>query len=265
MSSDRLSLKWKDFQSDASESFRGLRDNTDFSDVTLASEGNQQIKAHKVILAASSPFFMEILRSNKHSHPLIYMRGVKGKYLVAILDFIYNGEVNIYQEDLENVLALAEEIQLKGLMRHKEIHQENIQQNKYHNKTKKEMTSVKRNVMEIKTEDIVNSSDESSREITFWDYKGDVASALLSEERSNRSQVTINSDFDNWNEKLDSMIEKIDGMWKCKSCVKTNKNKQDARRHTETHIEGFFHSCNDCAKQFRTSNALHTHMSRVHN
>ena len=30
-----------------------------------------QIEAHKVILAASSPFFQAILKKNKHSHPLI--------------------------------------------------------------------------------------------------------------------------------------------------------------------------------------------------
>ena len=30
-----------------------------------------QIEAHKVILAASSPFFQAILMKNKHSHPLI--------------------------------------------------------------------------------------------------------------------------------------------------------------------------------------------------
>ena len=36
-----------------------------------------QIEAHKVILAASSPFFQAILKKNKHTHPLIYLRGMK--------------------------------------------------------------------------------------------------------------------------------------------------------------------------------------------
>ena len=63
-----------------------------YCDVTLVSEGNQQIKVHKVILAVSSPFFTEMLRSNKHSHPLIYMSGVKTKDISALVDFIYHGE-----------------------------------------------------------------------------------------------------------------------------------------------------------------------------
>ena len=46
---------------------------------------------------------------------MLYMRGIKAKDLEAIVDFIYHGEANIYQEDLDGFLALAEELQLKGL------------------------------------------------------------------------------------------------------------------------------------------------------
>ena len=79
--------------------------------MTLASEGNQQIKAHRVILAASSPFFMDLLRSNKNSHPLIYMRGIKANDLAAIMS---HEEANIYQNYLDAFLSLAEELQLKA-------------------------------------------------------------------------------------------------------------------------------------------------------
>ena len=49
---------------------------SDFSDVTLACEDGQQIEAHKVILAASSPFFQNLLRRNRQvGYPIIYMRG----------------------------------------------------------------------------------------------------------------------------------------------------------------------------------------------
>ena len=72
--------------------------------------------AHKVILASSSPFFLNLLRRNKHPHPLIYMRGLKSEDLVAMVDFLYFGEANVYQENLDSFLAVAEELQLKGLM-----------------------------------------------------------------------------------------------------------------------------------------------------
>ena len=75
--SEKLCLQWNDFKENVISSFESLREDQDFSDVTLACEDGQQIKAHRVILAGSSPFFENLLRSLKHSsHPLIYMRGV---------------------------------------------------------------------------------------------------------------------------------------------------------------------------------------------
>ena len=85
-------------------------------DVTLVCEEDQEIEAHKIILTACSPIFSKILKRSKHSHPIIYMRGLKAKELFAVVDFIYHGEANIYQEDLDEFLALAEELQLKGLV-----------------------------------------------------------------------------------------------------------------------------------------------------
>ena len=82
--SEKLCLNWNDFQENLNSAFGGLRNDQDFADVTLACEDGTQIETHKVILASSSPYFMEILKKNKHPHPLIYMRGLKAVALVAI-------------------------------------------------------------------------------------------------------------------------------------------------------------------------------------
>jgi len=113
--SEKLCLKWNDFQENINQAFRSLRSDSDFCDVTLACEDGQQIDAHKVILAASSPFFQTLLKRNKHPHPLIYMRGVKSEDLVAIVDFLYYGQANVYQDNIDSFLAIAEEVSLKGL------------------------------------------------------------------------------------------------------------------------------------------------------
>ena len=46
---------------------------------------------------------------------MIYMRGLKAEALVAMVDFLYYGEANINQENLDTFLCLAEELRLKGL------------------------------------------------------------------------------------------------------------------------------------------------------
>ena len=47
-------------------SFANLKEDKEFADVTLVCEDDQQVEAHKVILAASSPFFENILKKNRH-------------------------------------------------------------------------------------------------------------------------------------------------------------------------------------------------------
>ena len=112
---EKFCLKWNDFQKNIDTAIGSLRQDEEFSDVTLASEDGKQIEAHRFILAASSPFFKNMLKRNRHTHPLIYMRGIKSDDLVSILDFLYHGETNIYQENLDSFLKIAEELSLKGL------------------------------------------------------------------------------------------------------------------------------------------------------
>ena len=113
-SNEKFCLKWNDFESNISSSFKDIREEKDFMDVTLACD-DDQINAHKVVLSACSPFFRTILRRNPHQHPLLYMKGIKYSNLESLLNFMYYGEVNIAQEELNSFLAVAEELKVKGL------------------------------------------------------------------------------------------------------------------------------------------------------
>jgi len=111
---EKFCLKWNEFESNVSTAFRELRDDKDFFDVTLACDGNQ-LEAHKVILSACSPFFRGVLKRNPHAHPLLYLKGIKYEDVLAVLNFMYHGEVNIAQDELNSFLAVAEDLQVKGL------------------------------------------------------------------------------------------------------------------------------------------------------
>ena len=119
-SDEKLCLQWNGFRNNVSSAFGDLRDEKDFTDVTLACEDGQQVEAHKVVLIASSPFFLNLLKRNKHPHPLVYMRGLKFENLLSLVDFLYHGEANVYQDNLDSFLGMAEEFQLKGLDKREE-------------------------------------------------------------------------------------------------------------------------------------------------
>ncbi|KAI5636036.1 BTB/POZ domain-containing protein [Phthorimaea operculella] len=110
----QYSLRWNDFHSAMVSSFRRLRDEEDFVDVTLACAG-ATFTAHKVVLSACSPYFRRLLKANPCSHPIVILRDVHDKDMESLLRFMYQGEVNIGQEQLKEFLRAAQLLQVRGL------------------------------------------------------------------------------------------------------------------------------------------------------
>ena len=114
ISTEKFCLRWNDFESNISNAIREIREDKDLFDCTLSC-GTKQVQAHKLILSACSPFFKAVFKQNPHNHPLLYLKGISFDDLVAILQFIYHGEVNVSQDDLNPFLAVAEDLKIKGL------------------------------------------------------------------------------------------------------------------------------------------------------
>ena len=256
-SPDKLCLKWINFQEDINFAFGVLRNDKEFSDVTLACEDGTQVEAHKVILASSSPFFMEILKRNKHPHPLIYMRGVKADALTATIDFLYYGEANVEQENLEAFLALADELRLKGLTGSAEINE-----SKYHD----EEASQKKIAPEKKRhrESIGNVPAPKSvhRPHIEEEFPSEMPVALVSDEvRQLDKQIKSMIGFSE--NRLTS--GKQERLRICKIC-----GKEGIRANIMTHIESnhitsnVFHSCDICGNISRSRNGLRLHKAKRH-
>ena len=130
-----VNFVWHQVAEDMKNAFESLMENSDLVDVSLVCEDGQQVEAHKVILAASSTFFQKVLKRNTHPHPLLYLKGVTSKNLWAVLRFIYSGEVNIEEEELESFLDLAEGLNLRGLSRPTSPNQEEVDLKVFENPT----------------------------------------------------------------------------------------------------------------------------------
>ena len=236
-------------------SFGELRDDNDFTDVTLACE-DQSFKAHKVILSASSPFFNRLLKAHQHPQPLVYMRGVKANDLMAMVDFIYLGEANILQEQLGRFLALAEELELKGITNTNTdsedtaveyrttvsaLKEEYLNQSQQKTVSNKEKMTNKSVLSNVETSNIIKSEGTTpiqakTKQTAFIDPK---------------TKANINS----------MLIHpgRVDGLLGCTECEYKSKISGHMREHVEKHIPGLEYPCQSCDKVLTSSSGFRKH------
>ena len=258
--SEKFCLKWNDFQENVSAAFGSFRRDNELTDVTLACEDGKQVQAHKIILATSSPFFQNIFKLNKHAHPLIYMRGMKSEDLESIVEFLYHGEANIYQENLDIFLIIAQELNLKGLGG-KEPHK--AKEDAAENNTDPRLSKQTNTPKKESTLYSQVSSFTSEQDYPLNQMHVERTVALPKQECSEEMQEQ--------NDKIRSMMVLSgrlakDGLHKsyiCQVCQKEGKV-VDIKRHIEAkHIEGISIPCNFCEKTFRSSNALRQHICKT--
>ena len=241
---EKFCLKWNDFQSTVSHSFGKLRQEKEFFDVTLVSEDEKHIQAHKLVLSSSSNFFKNILKQVSHSNPLIYLSGITAKDLECIVDYIYHGEVQLYQEDLDSFLEHAKKLKIEGLIETQTIESGEAEvhvENKTDLKVESNIAGRNRKDAETKVVQRMENYQETRSAASFTpNFNGDL-------------RETING-----------LIEKVPTGFECKCCGKTSSLSGDMRKHVEIHIEGLSYNCTLCEKTFRSRQLLNNHRQRNH-
>ena len=249
--SEKFSLKWNDFQSNISKTFSSLREEEDFHDVTLVSADLKKVTAHRIVLSACSQYFSNILRSNKHSNPLLCLDGVSSAELQCVLDYIYHGEVQIYQEQLDRFLAVAERFQLSGLI--------NLPDN----------DRLEENIRDIKGDGFVAETPPTPYQ------PAEERTPYKPPPRTVKPELTplvvigpgqTPPDIEEVEAKLtENIMKNEDGTFSCKLCGKSGvKLSRNMKNHVETHMEGLAFPCPTCGKTFRSRHILKNHKSRDH-
>merc|ERR1712179_865535 len=108
----------KDFASKTISILENLFVQNEYSDVTFVSEYGTQIKAHKYVLCASSPFFAKIFVELKDASSFITLQGVEYHELWLILKFIYTGVAEVSEDNVESFLETAKYLEIKGIEEH---------------------------------------------------------------------------------------------------------------------------------------------------
>ena len=211
-SKEKFCLKWNEFETNIRESFKELREEQNHFDVTLATDDGHQIEAHKIILSVGSLFFGDILRNTKHPSPFIFLKGINRVELEYVVDFLYNGEAFVGQEELNKFLETAQELQVKGLQSYNLEESGQIQTLRMSNTrsevepkfTEKNM-ECRKNIVTNQQESIIDPLEELADTLANSDV------ALVQTEQDNLVLKT-NLELDL---QIEQMIEKNEGLWQC--------------------------------------------------
>ena len=271
-SDEKLYLKWNEFQDNLFTAFGNLKEDNDFTDVTLVCEDGQQFDAHKLVLISSSPFFFDVLKRINHPHPLIFMAGLKSTFLMTMMEFLYKGEVKIDQNQLEPFLSLAEQLQLKDFRGSKAEEEDSKPQSLKRRKT----------IKPIPTESPVSDApfgDQAPIELEVKDVRPKQSSNQDQLMRSEPFPVLENysysteDGFEELDKKVKSMFEFSENPAPgnclgrariCKVCGKEGERTSIINHIEANHLPGISIPCKICGKDFTSRHAFKQHNRSKH-
>ena len=176
-----------------------------------------------------------------------------------------DGEANVFQENIEAFLALAEELNLKDLTGNKSSNTEEEVDVKPHERKRKTKLNV------CKNEEITFNPNKLVSERKSFEEPSEVTERAVVVANSSRMKVSI-TDVQELDEQVKSMITKslnrtADGKQAAHACTVCGKEgySNGIKDHIEAnHLEGVSIPCNSCEKRFRSRSALKQHCFRNH-
>ena len=207
--SENFYLRLNGFEGNAKIYWEELQTEKDFYDVTLACD-DKQIKTHKLVISSCSPVLRNILKLNQTLHPIIYLRKVSYRNLQNLLDFMYQGEVNVAEEDLSIFLEFAEDLNVCGLSEGNTA--DSDLNGKNHTKSTRQNNSQSPKSNESKDNDNFNHSGSENNETNYHS----------------------------------SLIQSDIKQFSCNSCGKQYSSSQSLSRHNKEVHKGVYYSCDKC-------------------
>jgi len=217
----------------------------------------------------------------------LYLKGVSAKDMESVLSFMYHGEVSVAQDDLNTFLAVAEDLQVKGLTQNNSNNSNSQETKSRSNYTKDSKTMLSAGhktearrqggqVFQGHGTQQNYSQDDDIQDITPVDiktevpgnqvyeaapidtgYEGDGTMAAYEEGYDYDPQYT-ETDYDT------SVAPGRSDMVECMECgiqvLKKNFNRHLVSKHSELNPV----NCDICNKQFKTEWSLRTDQNNVH-
>ena len=264
MNQEKCSLTWHTYSDHLKNMMKDLMMNEDFSDVTLVTEDKKQIKANINILSACSPVFRDILKKEKNSNQIMYLRGIQFSELESIMQFIYLGEATFYEERMDELFAVAKSLEISELCK---AETEKIYVPEHLLSTVPGKTNEN-----LKEQTLV--SDHLQKETSLnGKYEFEPCQKTF---QTRCTQTVYNSkrvkyacdqcDYQGEKSKLTRHIEAKHGdfMFACDQCDYSATRKDILTIHIQSKHEGIRYACDQCDYKAHTQSSLNSHSRRKH-
>ena len=183
---------------------------------------------------------------NPHQHPLLYLDFVSFDHLLAIIKFIYTGETEVNEEDLEDFLKVGRKLQIEGLKG------ENPKEEIGQNGIKEDQEFLIYQPMESSSEETQNEPffGLESEHLKYSEYLEDIKPSFGNKE-------------DLWKLPL-PLRGKEDGKYPCAQCNYKTQNAYNFKKHRLNIHLGVRYSCDSCERVYTDSSALSKHKRAAH-
>ena len=252
MKQEKYSLTWHTYSDHLRGMMEELMMNEDFADVTLVTEDKKQIKANASILSACSPVFKDILKKEKNSNQIMYLRGIQFPEMESIMQFIYLGEAKFYEERMSEFFAVAKSLEIKELCNTGP--NANDEPDDEHEPEPSDLlipTEIMEEQFVLSGQMIKQAPNERRREVV----------GTSNQYKCVQCQKTFN-DSSYLRKHQRSVHEGVN--YPCIHCDYQASLQQTLNRHIRAVHEGIKYSCDQCDQQFTQKGNLRLHMRNKH-
>ena len=273
--SELLCIASKEFQHQITVNLKELYEEKKFTDVTLVTDDQVILQAHKFILRSNSNVFKTILDNSQVDSKTIFLRGVKHEIFQEILKFCYLGSVEVKQEKIMEFFETASDLQIKEFEKMKQdlgfatkyvnVNEEiNVNKEKLVSPAKLEETKIKAEKMDSAIQEKLLTVDVGKSSNEFLDMNAPANKAILENFESlqcDQCDIMCKNEQNLRRHKLN----KHDGVrYSCDECDYKATQKTDIKRHKEYKHEGIKYGCNECEYQATTTGSLKLHVDARH-
>ena len=232
---------WHSYSDHLKEMMHIMKTDDTFTDVTLVSEDGRKVRAHKVVLGASSPIMRDMMTREDTS--IVDLKGIALEEINSILQFIYLGEATLQPERMEVFLHAAQRLQIKELCKESEMEFEKINTLNFEpEQIKKEVVMNQANHQSALTTPL-QSVHESVR------YACNQCDQQFTQERSLKNHIQ----------------SKHEGVkYTCNQCDYQAGYQSNLTEHIQSIHEGVKYACNQCDHQYSDRSSLRRHIQFIH-